>query len=280
MRRSFYFSINAMVTWPWWFVIGLIVLAALITIAYTIWIKSIAGYTEIQVPNGEVIPVAEVCVNPDADAIIPIGLIVLHRDNDMQVPWQLNERLSSKVTDMLAPNETKLLPLTVVKEPGYNSFRIYHKNKDTFLHAYKAWTNSVFHATLMPLEVLLRASLFPLWSMIDLVSHERRVSAAFIPYFSFDGNGVDRFLSELEKSISIVETYGSIYLHLSREGSFQFCPIGKGEENGPQSSEETLTTYLENRAKLLAMPSRPVIIPASQKRNTVDTGMRHYRAQY
>lgn len=221
-------------TWPLLLVIGLVLIAALISVAYIIWLQSSAGYRELQVANDAVSIIADVYLT-DGDATPTAspsgtlaGHIVVYRDTNLQSPWQLADQLKAKIEPTISDDPAKKFEaVTVVKDPGYNSFRVYHKNKDLLVYAYKAWTNSVFHALVMPIEILLRASLFPLWTMIDFVSHERRVVAGLVLYPELASR--PETVSLIEDCISIVEAYDALYVRMTDCKMFRFDCYAKAK---------------------------------------------------
>jgi hypothetical protein len=247
-------------TWPVWFVVGLVLIAALVTVAYVVWLSSIAGYTEVKIPNEEFSPLAEVllCDERTGEEEL-IGYVVAYRNAEPQSPWQLDEKLESKVA---SERKGKLEHMTVIKEPGYNSFRIYHKNKEMLKDAYKAWSNSAFHAIIMPLELLLRASLFPLWTMIDFVSHERRVAAGLVlfpdVYLSPDA------MSQIKASVSVVEAYNTLYTRMTDCGSIRFKKIEGTSSRSAMSFERESKEHHSDGTELMDwLPSTTDPLPST-----------------
>ncbi len=210
-------------TWPYWFVIGLVLLAMIVTISYIAWIRSIAEYVEFHIPNDAIAPIACIYVeDPVTHTMSMGGYIILYRDANLQAPWQLEDKLSEKLTLVTNGKETNFENVDVTKEPGYNSYRIYYKNKELLQHAIKSWSSSIFHALVMPIELLLRISLFPLWTMIDFVSHERRLIAGVIAFPNLRDRPAT--LACLKDNISIIEAYNSVYVKFSDSLSYKIIP--------------------------------------------------------
>ena len=111
-------------TWPFWLVIALVVLAALITFAYVIWIQSRTDYEELKIENDSMIMIATVRLKSDTDKKEVLGgYLILYRDSNLQAPWQLEDKIEEKLGDAIDSRCT-IEMATVIKEPGYNSFQV------------------------------------------------------------------------------------------------------------------------------------------------------------
>ncbi|MFA5091210.1 MAG: hypothetical protein WC483_01040 [Candidatus Paceibacterota bacterium] len=200
-------------TWPIWFVIGLTIIAALSTVVYAIWLNQVAGYVRTNVDDGRIVPLVMASTEENG----PIAILVVYRSPDPLLHRQLQEKMKERLCHFAAD----AIPLHTTKEPGYNVFRSFHKNKDQLIHAYSEWRHSFFHACMMPIELILRATVFPLWTMLDLVSHEGRVAAALV--FHPDVNEETRRI--IEKRVSVVETYNDIYFKTEDTCAIRFTPL-------------------------------------------------------
>lgn len=246
--------------WPYWFVIGLVLLAALVTIAYVIWITSMLGYEELQVPNEVIYPIACIYLpNAETSTMELGGIVFIYRDNDLQAPWQLEDKVKTKLSPSDWGDSMKLEKLGITKEPGYNSFRIYHKNKELMQHAYQTWTSSVFHAMVMPIELFLRVSLFPLWTMIDFVSHERKVAAGLIVLPNLYNNLA--VLECVQSNVSIIEAYNSIYVKYTDAALYKIIPYDSSRQ--PSYFVEELMTYVNDPKTKSPPTSASTLIPAA-----------------
>lgn len=187
--------------WPLWFVIGLAIIAALATIIYSIWLNRIAHYRRFLLDNEKITVLAEVRLDDK-----PVGYLTFYRSTD-PVPHQ---QLTAKM--IAAAEGCKVYHLPVSKEPGYNTFRTYHKNKEQFLVAYREWSTSLFHALMAPIEIVLRFTVFPLWTMIDLVSHDHRTAAGILFLPDIGSEERDIVIAAAAKNVSVVETYDELYI--------------------------------------------------------------------
>jgi len=246
-------------TWPLWLVIGLVIIAALITIVYEQWITRFGGYTLIDLPFDEVTLLARVYASYQTDEGTDerlLGWVVAYRDSDYLPPWQLHDRFEEKLshmasrptadldsvadsdTDSVADSDTDSAAASgelsvasgglavmsrrwgqvcVTKEPGFNSYLIYHRNRRLLAHAANAWSHSAFHAALMPIEVILRVSLLPLQTMFDFVSHERRVVAGFIP--SLPSLSLVEMAKRVCSMLTIVEGYDCVFYRVNKSAA-------------------------------------------------------------
>lgn len=241
--------------WPLWFVLGLVILAACITFAYMIWLQEIAGYVEVGLAdthseNAGVIVTVRRRSPPhahDPRALeerddVPVAVIVASQSKEPTPPWVLDEKMAAKMETSPVVQSTRgsaedvVSRVTVVKEPGYNAFIVYHKHIAWLMHASRAWRNSFFHAAMMPVEILLRWSSFPILTMMDMVSHDRRVAACLVVKSGQDATECKRIEEEVKKRVSIIETYDSVYAHVDNSGEYVFEVHSPDGGNCPQYS--------------------------------------------
>lgn len=184
-------------------IVGVIIIAAVITVTYSIWLRYVAGYYEMDVPYEKVVPVAS--VHDVAGRMI--GELIVYRERDSMPPEKLDSIMWKRASEYFGNGNITITPIKVTRDPGYGVFRVYHKNKALLVAAKEEWSSSIFHFLTMPAELFIRATLFPWMTLVDLVSHDRKMAACIVSDSSFDPSDIDR-------SISLVESYGTAFIKI------------------------------------------------------------------
>lgn len=193
-------------TFPFYIVIGLLVAAVLISMAYLFWVEKVWDYQELDVKTGEVSVIGRIVdpLFPDQPA-----LLVVYREEYPQEPWKLQQALEKKLKDALPYYQVQ--PVHVSKEPGYNVHRIWQKQKEWAKNTVRNWRSSLFHVLTFPIDFTLRWIYLPVWTMIDFVSHDRRTVAAvaFPPGVPVERSDCRERADDAR--ISIIESFGKVY---------------------------------------------------------------------
>jgi hypothetical protein len=187
----------------YWLVIGLIVVATIVSVMYIYLARTRWGYEALDIPVGEVYLIGKI-----VDPQVPDkpALLMAYREEYQQEPWKLQQMLEKKL--LAKYPDHRIEPVHVTKEPGYNSYRIMLKQKEWAKSTYKNMRTSLFHMLSLPVELILRWMYLPIWTVIDFVSQDRKVAVALV--VPPDLAVPDAKRSE-EADISVIESYGQLY---------------------------------------------------------------------
>ena len=225
--------------WQFVLVVGLILLVIVISWVYVYWMKRRYGYQALDIPPNAIYLAGRIV--DDRDPNNP-ALLVVYREENYLEAWEL-ERNLARLASSKYPSYV-LHPLHVTTEPGYNAFRIVEKQKHWLQQAPKTWTSSIFHLMAAPIEIVLRWHYFPIWTMIDFVSHTRHVAAGIlIPEASgLSSSDVDKKVKDGE--LRLIETSDNAYVLYGRtNGSVTSGPGEMADGEGTTDGEGTVSGY-------------------------------------
>jgi len=204
--------------WPLLFVIGLVIIAALISMLYMMWLQSVLDYSALGVEEFELNIVAEIRLDNERSEVGDaangvegaasegeVAYVVIYREDQPKPAWQLSRQLRSRAKERFPGWIIEEAHMS--REPGFNAFRIWNKQREWFFAASQEWMGSAFHAFVMPIEILVRFTLFPVWTMIDFISHERCAVAALVMPSCIH----EKLARETFKDLSLVESYYDVY---------------------------------------------------------------------
>ena len=180
-------------------VIGLLVLAALISSVYISSRVINNGYTLLDVNTEEFKTVATIPGKTHDEDIS----VVVYRSRIQKPGWELTQELHNEM--MKRYDGYSARDIKIGLEPGYSAFRIYEKQRDWTISALTEWPTSIFHAIILPIDVFVRSMYFTTWTMIDFVSRDHCIAAAIVTKKESD------IFNHLD--VSLIET------HVSRDSS-------------------------------------------------------------
>lgn len=163
-------------------VVGLVLVAAIISMLYMWYVTTRAGYRRMVLPAETVQPIATLSpTSPTSSA--PAGTaaeatLVVYRSESAISPMELD----AKAVDAIhaAYPEHYIRPFPVPLEPFYNVFRIWEKQTTWLRNASISWRTSAFQLAIMPIELFLRWTFLPTWMLIDFVDHVGIYYAALV----------------------------------------------------------------------------------------------------
>ena len=174
------------------------------------YLTEVQGYKKLKLKSKELILIGEIHHHayPNKPA-----LLVAYKEEYPQEPWVLEERLR-KLAEIEYPSY-KVERIEVNKGPGYNARMSMRKTLSSARSAIYSWVRSPIHLLLMPIELVVRVHYFPIWTVFDLISHVRRISAAILvpPDLPLSDLALDSITNGEE--LSIVETFKGTYILVS-----------------------------------------------------------------
>ena len=154
-----------------WVVISIVMITAVISLCYISTIKKRFGYRALDLIDGEANVVTEM---EDIDG--EVVYVIVYREKEIASEEKLHQAAEVKVHERF-PNHC-YIPIDMTKEPGFGAHHTWAKQSKWFSQSLKLWSGSVFHTMVAPLELFIRATVFPLWALLDFITRDRKAVAA------------------------------------------------------------------------------------------------------
>jgi len=184
---------------PYWFIIGVIILAALITLVFS-KVLSERDHDFIVLPDGETV-LFEVYDNG-----VHVGRIMVNHEHE-----PVDQRTGMHNAKH-GHRGAVLLPTP--RDPGFNACHIIRKYKRLFKSAMADYSSTPIAMPFFPFEVLIRVAFFPVFTAVDIVSHDRKVFLYFVPD--------DINYRKIPEGVHLVEFYRGVHLSVRDCGEFHF----------------------------------------------------------
>jgi hypothetical protein len=199
--------------WPIWIVVGVVAIAAMISMIYMWWLQNKQGYEPLPIESDKLIPILRIgpdARNGSAGEIGGVGggddgIILVYRSESGLSPVELDSKVIARIHAEYPDYSIKPLPIPL--EPGYNAFRIGEKQMNWYRGAFGTPPTSIFHVMTIPLELFVRWTFLPTWMLIDFVDHIGKCYAALI----VPTDAIKRGLKYTVPKLNLIEGHDSLY---------------------------------------------------------------------